>query len=76
MGKRMIDIREAISYREALAPRFQGGRIVVEHGGNALDLEPPSVVILEIEAKPKKEKTKFGFEIAGSVHRITTAEIR
>ncbi len=51
MGKRMIDIREAISYREALAPRFQGGRIVVEHGEKALDFERPSVVVLEIETK-------------------------
>ncbi len=64
MGKRMIDIREAISYRQALAPRFQDGRIVVEHGEKALDFEPPSVVVLEIEAKQKKDVTKFGFEIA------------
>ena len=62
--KRMVDTREAISYLEALARSFQDGRIVVEHGEKALDLEPPSVVVLEIEAKQKKDKTKFGFEIA------------
>jgi amphi-Trp domain-containing protein len=62
--KRMVDIREAIAYLEALARSFQDGRILVEHGDKTLDLEPPSVVVLEIEAKQKKDKTKFGFEIA------------
>lgn len=62
--KRMVDIHEAVSYLEALAKSFRDGRIVVEHGGKALDMAPPAVVVLEIEAKQKKDKTKFGFEIA------------
>ena len=62
--KRMVGIHEAVSYLEALAKGFRDGRIVVEHGGKTLDMEPPSVVVLEIEAKQKKDKNKFGFEIA------------
>ena len=61
--KRMVGIREAVSYLEALARSFEGGRILVEHADKVLDLEPPSVVQLEIEAKQKKDRTKFGFEI-------------
>jgi amphi-Trp domain-containing protein len=62
--KRMVDIQDAVSYLEALAQSFRDGRIQVEHGDKKLGLEPPSVVVLEIEAKQKKDKTKFGFEIA------------
>jgi amphi-Trp domain-containing protein len=62
--KRMVDIHEAIAFLEALAKSFREGRIVVEHGDKSLDMTPPSVVVLEIEAKQKKDKTKFGFEIA------------
>jgi amphi-Trp domain-containing protein len=61
--KRMVDISEAVEYLEALARSFSEGRIVVDHGGRTLDLAPPSVVVLEIEAKQKKDKTKFAFEI-------------
>ena len=61
--KRMVDIQDAVSYLEALAQSFRDGRIQVEHGDKKLGLEPPSVVVLEIEAKQKKDKTKFGFEI-------------
>ena len=62
--KRMVDINEAVSYLEALAQSLRDGRIVVQHGEKALELTPPTVVGLEIEAKQKKEKTKFGFELA------------
>ena len=62
--KRMVDINEAVSYLEALAQSLRDGRIVVQHGEKALELTPPTVVGLEIEAKQKKDKTKFGFEIA------------
>lgn len=62
--KRMVDISEAVAYLEALTRSLQEGRIVVQHGEKALELCPPSVVALEIEAKQKKDKNKFGFEIA------------
>ncbi|MGD9332472.1 MAG: amphi-Trp domain-containing protein [Desulfobacterales bacterium] len=62
--KRMVDIQEAVSYLEALAQSLRDGSVAVAHGDKALDLEPPSVVVLEIEAKQKKDKSKFGFEIA------------
>jgi amphi-Trp domain-containing protein len=62
--KRMVDIQDAVSYLEALAQSFRDGRIVVENGDKKLDLDPPSVVGLEIAAKQKKDKTKFGFQIA------------
>jgi amphi-Trp domain-containing protein len=61
--KRLADKQEVISYLQALAQSFEDGRIVVAHGEKAVDLAPPSVVTLEIEAKQKKDKTKFGFEI-------------
>ena len=61
--KRMVAIGEAVTYLEALAQSVQNGRIIVEHGDKALDLTPPSVVALEIEAKQNKDKFKFGFEI-------------
>ena len=62
--KRMVDINEAVSYLEALAQSLRDGRILVQHGEKALELTPPTVVGLEIEAKQKKDKTKFGFELA------------
>ena len=62
--KRMVDIHEAVSYLEAVAQSLRDGRIVVQHGEKTLDMAPPSVVVLEIEAKQKKDKTKFGFEFA------------
>jgi amphi-Trp domain-containing protein len=61
--KRMVDMGEAVAYLEALAQSFRDGHIVVEHGEHKLDLAPPSVVVLEIEAKLKKDKSKFAFEI-------------
>jgi amphi-Trp domain-containing protein len=61
--KRLVEISEAVSYLEALAMSLRTGRIVVEHGETALDLDPPPVVTLEIEAKQRKDKAKFGFEI-------------
>ena len=60
----MVDIQGAVSYLEDLARSFRDGRIVVEHAEKKLDMEPPSVLVLEIEAKQKKDKAKFGFEIA------------
>jgi amphi-Trp domain-containing protein len=57
-------MQEVISYLQALAQSLQDGRIVVSHGEKAMDLAPPSFLTLEIEAKQKKDKTKFGFEIA------------
>ncbi len=61
--KQMVDIGEAVAYLEALARGFQDGRIVVTRGAKTPELVPPSVVVLEIEAKQKKDKTKFGFEV-------------
>ncbi len=51
--KRMVDVHEAVSYLEALAWSFRDGRIVVAHGGKTLGMEPPPVVVLEIETKQK-----------------------
>lgn len=62
--KRTVDREEAAAYLEALAKSMRGGEILVEHGDRALNLAPPSAVALEIEAKQKKDKVKFSFEIA------------
>ena len=49
---------------EALTKRYRDGRIVVVHGGKTPDIKTPSMVVLEIKAKQKKDKTQFGFETA------------
>jgi amphi-Trp domain-containing protein len=62
--ERMVDINEAVAYLESLAQSLRDGHIVAVHGEKTLALDPPSVVKLEIGAKQKKNKSKFGFEIA------------
>ena len=62
--KRTVDINEVISYLEALVDSFKKGRIVVAQGGKSLEFNPPGVLTLEIEAKQKKEKGKFAFELS------------
>jgi amphi-Trp domain-containing protein len=62
--KRMIETSEVVTYLEALARSFRIGRLAVEHGEKAVNLEIPPAVVLEIEAKQKKDKAKLEIEIS------------
>jgi amphi-Trp domain-containing protein len=62
--KRKVELWEVVNYLEDLAASFKAGKIVVEKGDKVVSLNPPKIVNLEIEAKHKKEKEKFSFEIS------------
>jgi amphi-Trp domain-containing protein len=61
--RKVIEIRNAVEYLEALVAGLKAGNIVVEQGERKLTLSPPPIVELQIEAKQKKAKGKFVMEL-------------
>ncbi|CCH49415.1 amphi-Trp domain-containing protein [Pseudodesulfovibrio piezophilus] len=69
MEKQKIDVKmtltytEAVAYMEALLESFKSGTIVVSRDGDHVSLTPAETVGIEVEAKVKKGKQKFSFEL-------------
>lgn len=61
--KMHLPYEEAVSYLEDLLKSLKAGTVVVESGGDHVTMKPAGNVAVEIEAKVKKDKQKFGLEI-------------
>ena len=59
-----LDLKEAVAYISSLLEAFKKGTITVSKGGESVVLQPASPVFLEIEAKKKKDKERFSFELS------------
>jgi len=62
--KQMLGTKEAVTYLEDLVKSFQAGKIVVQQGDDYVDLQTPEMVDLKVEAKVKKDKSKFSLELS------------
>lgn len=59
-----VETKEAIKYLEDLVKGLKSGTIVIQHGEESVTLTPPDMVELELEAKQKKDKSKFVLELS------------
>ena len=59
-----LDLKNAASYLEDLLDAFKKGTITVTKGEENVVLSPTSPVFLEIEAKKRKNKERFSFELS------------
>lgn len=64
--KKSLTCKEAVAYMQALVDSLESGKIVVESGEERVTLTPSKHIDIEVEAKTKKNKQKFGFEISWS----------
>jgi amphi-Trp domain-containing protein len=70
MGKKEIELKkmmpkeEFIAYLENLLESFKSGQVVVQSGDHLLNLKPPAVFEVTVEAKQKKDKEKLSFKMA------------
>lgn len=55
---------EALSYMKALVKGMESGRINVESGEESVTLVPSERIAIKVEAKVKKDKQKFAFELS------------
>jgi amphi-Trp domain-containing protein len=73
MSKQEIEIKTALGREEAsrylqeLAQCLAGGKIVVQRGGEYVELRPQHGLELEIEATRKKDKEKISLELSWRV---------
>lgn len=59
-----VETKEAIKYLEDLVKGLKSGTIVIQHGEESVTLTPPDMIELEVEAKQKKDKSKFVLELS------------
>ena len=62
--KQIMETKDVITYLEDLIKSFKAGKVVVQQGENHLDLQAPELVDIKVEAKVKKDKSKFGLELS------------
>lgn len=63
---------EALSYMKALVKGMESGRINVESGEESVTLVPSERIAIKVEAKVKKDKQKFAFELSWADHSEPT----
>jgi amphi-Trp domain-containing protein len=61
--ERDMSLAELTEYLQELVNALRAGKLYVEHGSKVLSLLPAEKVKLEIEARQKKDKEKFGLEV-------------
>lgn len=62
--KRIMNTEDVIAWFEDLVKCFREGTIVIEQEDRELSFDLPESVFVEVEAKQKKDKVKFGLELA------------
>ena len=62
--KMTVSLPEAVEYLENLLAGLKSGSIEVRSGEQSVTLVPADMVAMEIEAKVKKGKRKFAYELA------------
>jgi len=67
MVEEVMAVSNVVGYLEGLVKGFKEGKIVVEKGCESLVLTLPEFVDVEVEAKLKKGKAKFGLELSWTI---------
>ena len=62
--KQIMETKDAVAYLEDLIKSFNAGKVVVQQGENYVDLQTPEMVDIKVEAKIKKDKSKFSLELS------------
>ncbi|MBD3170278.1 MAG: amphi-Trp domain-containing protein [candidate division Zixibacteria bacterium] len=62
--EKAMALDEATGYLEELVKGFRSGQIMIEEGDKSISLTTPENVEVEVEAKVKKGKEKFSFELS------------
>ena len=62
--KQMMETKDAVAYLEDLIKSFNVGKVVVQQGEDYVDLMTPEMVDIKVEAKIKKNKSKFSLELS------------
>lgn len=62
--KQYVETKEAVRYLEELVRGLKAGCIEVRQGEESLVLTAPDMLELEMEAKQKKDKSKFVLELS------------
>ncbi|MBU0481307.1 MAG: amphi-Trp domain-containing protein [Proteobacteria bacterium] len=62
--KQLMEIKEAVKYLEDLIKSINDGKIVVQQGDDYVDLQTPKTINVKVEAKSKKDKSKFSIELS------------
>lgn len=62
--KQYVETKEAVRYLEELVKGLKAGCIEVRQGDESLVLTAPDMLELEMEAKQKKDKSKFVLELS------------
>lgn len=62
--KKNLEYTKAIAYMEDLLQSLKAGTIVVQSGDEHLTMTPGEHIEIKVEAKSKKGKQKFGFELS------------
>lgn len=73
--KMTLPYAEAIAYMEDLLKSLKAGTVVVQSGDAFVTLTPGDTVGIEVEAKVKRGKQKFGFELTWSEQETGTLVI-
>lgn len=61
--KQIMQAEEAASYLEELARAIRSGKIVLQKDDQEMVVTPPETLMVEVEAKRKKDKCKFELEL-------------
>ena len=61
--KQMMEIKEAANYLQDLAKSIKKGKVVVQQGEDFVDLKMSDTVTVKIEARIKKDKSKFKLDL-------------
>ncbi|MES9995695.1 amphi-Trp domain-containing protein [Desulfovibrio aminophilus] len=59
-----VEVKQVVAYLEDLVRGLKAGSIMVQHGEESVVLTPPDMVEMEVEAKQKKDKSKFALELS------------
>ncbi|MCM0756435.1 amphi-Trp domain-containing protein [Desulfovibrio aminophilus] len=59
-----VEVKQVVAYLEDLVKGLKAGSIMVQHGEESVVLTLPDMVEMEIEAKQKKDKSKFVLELS------------
>jgi amphi-Trp domain-containing protein len=62
--KQMMSTKDAVAYLKELIKSFNDGKVVVQQGEDYVDLKTSEMVDIKVEAKVKKDKSKFSLELS------------
>ena len=59
----LMSNEQAVAYLEDIVGSLKAGKIHLEHGENAITLNPPDTVLIQLKAKRKADKESISLKI-------------